>query len=836
MITIYAEKFDVGVKIAAALGGFDFNGTRVTMNNVEKLKTSLDKEVKRKGVIYINYESENYAVTWGQGHMCGLKQAKDYDEKYTNWKNLPLPFFPTTYEIKIREEIDRTTRRPTGNDDPWTSRQLSMVKALFEKSDSIINATDDDREGETIFAYVYEYLGVNKPYRRVVLDSQTEEGFREAFRHLKPSSAVKPIEDAGRGRGIADWMVGANLTTIMSLKYGGYGSDSVISLGRVQTPVLNLLVERELAIRNFKSHPFWYVTSEFTNDRGETYSAKHELSQIEDKKEADALFAKVNGKPGIITDFTKDRTTKEVPLLYNLTNLSQAANKAYGYTAQETLNIAQQLYEKGYTTYPRTPSTCLTDDMQPTVNEVLNMLKDYNSDYNTWISAVDEKDRNFTKRHFNTAKVDSHYAIIPTKVKPTSMNVDQKNLYDLIAKSLIRIIYKPAIGEKTKIITTVEGEIFKSSGTVMVDAQWLVVGDNTSDDNLLPAVTMGEQVSGEYTQKEGKTNPPSRFTDDTLLTAMKTAGKQLKDEELKAIMESECDGGIGTEATRAGIIETVIQRRYAERTGGKKAKQIVPTEKGMKVIELLPLHEIKSAELTADWEMRLNKIAKEEDTLEDFVKDMEVITSKWVEEIKSATVEATLGTSKDDSMLPVMCPKCGKPMRKLSWGWACSGYAKDNPEACKFAVGYNLGGAKITDKDIDDIITKKRSKFINGFKKKDSNETYGAFVILDENNNLSRSWDTGIVCPKCGKGHMMVKKGNWGCSDWKTGCNFTVWDKTFGKTLSDKDKTDLITKKKTKEIKGFVSKAGKEYPGYLTLDDQCNIKMNFIENKNSQKK
>ena len=831
MITIYAEKFDVGVKIAAALGGFDYNGTMVTMNNVEKLKTNLEKDVKRKGVIYINYEGKNYAVTWGQGHMCSLKQAKDYDETYKNWKNMPIPFFPTNYEIKIREEIDRTTRKPTGNDDPWTSRQLSLVKSLFEKSEYIINATDDDREGEVIFAYVYEYLDVDVPYKRVVLDSQTEEGFRKAFRNLKDSSEVKPIENAGRGRSQADWLVGANLTAAMSLKYGGSGSDAVISLGRVQTPVLNILVTRELEILNFKSHPFWYVTATFKTSKGEEYSAKHEIAQIEDKAKAQELFNKVNGKQGTVADFTKEKTSKEVPLLYNLTNLSQAANKAYGYTAQETLNLAQQLYEKGYTTYPRTPSTCLTDDMKDTVDEVLDMLRTYNDDYKTWIDAVPKAERNYTKRHFNTKKVDSHYAIIPTKVKPENMTADQKNLYDLIAKSVIRIIYKSAIGEKTEITTVVEDEKFKSSGTIMVDPQWLVVGDSSSKDNLLPNLSIGEKVDGSYEFKEGKTNPPQRYNDDTLLTAMKTAGKKLEDEELKAIMESECDGGIGTEATRAGIIETVIQRKYAERKGNGKTKQIVPTEKGMKVIELLPLKEIKSAELTADWEMRLNKIAKSEDSLKSFISDMEEITSKWVDEIKNAKIEATLGAPADN-MLPVNCPKCGKPMKKLSWGWACSGYSKDDPSACKFAVGYNLGGAKITDKDIDDIITKGRSKYINGFKKKDSNETYGAFVVLDENKNLTRSWDTGLTCPVCGNGHVMVKKGNWGCSEWQSGCKFTLWDTQFGKTISDKDKTDLITKKKTKEIKGFVSKAkGTTYDGFLTLNDDGTVKMNFAEKK-----
>lgn len=826
MVTIYAEKFDVGVKIAAALGGFDYEGTRVTMNNVEKLKQKLDKDVKKKGAIYIEYQGTKYAVTWGQGHLCSLKQAKDYNPEYAQWKKMPMPFFPQSYEIKIREGYDYKTKKPTGANDAWAEWQLNIVKSLFEKSEYIINATDDDREGELIFAYVYELLGVNKPYKRVILDSQTEEGFRYAFAHLKNSDEVRPIENAGRGRSVADWIVGANLTALMSLKYGGGGADSLISIGRVQTPVLNILVERELAIRNFKSHPFWYVSANFTTENGDTYTGKHEIAQIEDKSKADELLAKVMGKPGVITDYVKEKATKEVPLLYNLTNLSQAANKAYGFTAAQTLEIAQWLYEHGYTTYPRTPSTCLTDDMQTTVDEVLDMLCTYDPQYKNWIEAVPKSQRNYTKRHFNTKKVESHYAIIPTKVKPEGLNDNQKKLYDLIAKSLIRIIYKPAVLEKTKVVTTVEGENFKSSGTVIVEEQWLVVDSGKKDDDILPILTKGQNVSGNYELKEGKTNPPQRFTDDTLLTAMKTAGKQLDDEELKAIMESERDGGIGTEATRAGIIETVIARKYAERSG----KQIIPTEKGMKLIEILPLSEIKSAEITAKWETRLKAISERTDTLDSFIHDIQEQTAQWVKQIQSLEVTQTLSQQKNDNDTGVACPVCGKPMKKYSWGWACSGYQKDNPDACKFAISYKIGGSSsIKDSDIDDLITKKKTKFIPDFKTKDGKE-YGAFLILTDENKIDRTWDTGYECPICHNHQVTagLAKGQviWSCSGWKDGCSFTIWPKIAGKTISDSDKIALLTKGKTKVIKGFTGSKGK-FDAALKVGDDGKITFDF---------
>lgn len=825
MVTIYAEKFDVGVKIAATLGGFDYEGTLVTMKNVEKLKTKLEKDVKRKGVIYIKYEGEQYAVTWGQGHMCGLMQARDYDPEYRSWSKMPMPFFPEEYKIKIREGRD-------GGPDPWTSRQLGLIKALFEKSDSIINATDDDREGECIFAYVYEIIGVHKPYRRMIMDSQTEEGFLHSFHNLKPSSAVRPIEMAGRGRAIADWMVGANLTAIMSMKYGGYGADSLVSVGRVQTPVLNILVERERAIRNFKSEPFWYIVAEFTTSEGETYTARHTETQIKDKPKAEELFDKVNGKQGTITEYEKSPAKKEVPLLYNLTTLSMEANKQYGITAADTLATLQELYMAGLVTYPRSSSQHLTDDMRPVADEVLDMLAGYSDDYNKWIKPV--TDRNYTKRHFDTSKVESHYAIIPTKVKPGKLTQRQEQIYDLVAQSLIRIIYKPAVLEKTKIVTEVEGEQFKSSGTVVKDPQWLSVGGMKDSEDLLPALTQGETVDGEYQIKEGKTEPPKRYTDSSLLLAMVAAGKNIEDDELKKVMlENTQDGGIGTESTRAKIIDTVVARGYAERVGNKKVQHIVPTEKGMKVIEILPLTDLKSAELTAKWEKRLHMIEKGEDTFEAFIMDMQEMTLKWVREIQESEVTEKIGASQDDNTLPVNCPNCGKPMKKLSWGWACSGYKKDDPSSCRFAIGYDVRGAKLSDSDIDSIITKKRSRYIDGFKKKDSNETYGAFIILDDNNKLSMTWETGIQCPKCGKPITVNKKG-WGCSGWREGCPVTVWNEVAGKKLRDSDKIALLTKGETKEIKGLTKRDGSKFDAALIFDEQYKIKYKFSNNKKNK--
>lgn len=719
-ITIYAEKFDVAGKIAASLSGFSFEGKLIDLLGFEKYKQDITKKIKPKGYIECSYEGNTLYVTWGQGHMCTLKSAKDYDEEYKFWSNLPSPFFPN-YAIKIREGYDFKTKKPTGIADPWTKKQLGIVKELFKKSDYIINATDFDREGDLIFAYVYEYLGVKKPYKRMKMDSQTKEGLQKAYHHLLPSSDALPKELAGRGRSLADWIVGINLSVRASLKFRDSG---VLSVGRVQTPTLNILVEREKAITSFVSKPFWTVVAEFEKG-GETFKGEHEGGRFFEKEKAEEILEKIDGRQGVVEHFEKRPEKKNVPFLYNLTSLSMDANRKYGYTAAEVLNIAQSLYDKGYLTYPRTSSQHLTEDMTGTVDLVLENLASYSKEYYSYIAPVAK--RNYTKQHFDTKKVESHYAIIPTEVPPKSMNEDQQKIYDLVAKSLIRIIYEAAKLERTEIITDVAGEKFKSSGVVIVDPQWLVVGDQEKEDEVLPSLSKGDILNGEYALSEGKTTPPSRFTDDTLLSSMRTAGKSLDDEELKKVMMETGDGGIGTEATRAGIIETVITRGYAKRKG----KQIIPTEKGISLIELLPVDDVKSAELTALWEKRLREIEFGREELKDFVSDIEKATSSWCQEIDSLSGASSSlgGSSHSSSEITTTCPVCGKPVRKLKWGLSCSGYSD---KSCFAAIGFEFAGTKISEKDILDIFAKGSSKKVFKLKKKDGGTFYAKLYFDKE--------------------------------------------------------------------------------------------------------
>lgn len=614
MITIVAEKPDVGNKIAAALDHIELEGGKVVeFKNLKANEKAVKAQQNKDGYFKITWQGQECCVTWAYGHLCELKQAADYNSQYKYWSRMPLPFIPEEYEIKLKSNPDRSWEKKL-------HKQAELVKDLMNKSDLVINATDCDREGEVIFAYIYQYAGCTRPVKRACFSSQTKEGLIEGFTTaLKDGAEMKATETAGRMRGIADWVVGANITAAITLKSYGKG---VISVGRVQTPTLAMIVDREKAIRNFKSEPYWTIEGTFTAKSGETFKAKHSKEKIADKGEAESIFEKVNGKPGTVTDIRKKAQKKEAPFLYSLSALQMDANSKYGYTLAKTLEVAQKLYDNGYTTYPRTDSQFLTEDMQDTVRTVLGRL----SEVGRYRDLIEGREMKFDVPHyFNDKKVESHFAIIPTGVIPKSLSSQfEINIYDLICRSVIRMLYGPATVENTKVTIDVAGETFGAKGSVIKDPGWMAVGD-ASKEEFLPLMNEGDVLEGTYELQEKKTEPPKRYSDKTLLAAMLTAGKDLEDEELKKLMADPAVGGIGTEATRAGIIETLINRGYIER----KKKSIWATDKGIELIDMLPVAELKGAELTAKWEQRLRNIERGSEDPLVFRRDFEETVKQW---------------------------------------------------------------------------------------------------------------------------------------------------------------------------------------------------------------
>lgn len=708
MMVIFAEKDSVGKKIAAALGGIYLkdSGKIVSFGELPKYKKLVDEQGNKDGCFKVKFKGEDCYVTWVWGHMCGLKQAKDYNPEYKYWSKMPVPFFPKKYELKVTDEKH--------------SRQLKIIKSLFEKCDWIINATDADREGEVIFAYVYQYLNCKKPFKRVLFSELTKSGIPIAFDSLVDSSERKNIENAGRARAMADWVVGANLTARLTLHNH---STQPLSVGRVQTATLNLLVQRELSIRDFKPSEYFTLDGVFTTSKGEKYKGVHKLKKFDKKEDAEKIFDKINGKKGEITVLKKEKKNVPVPELLNQAALQMKCNEKFGLKMIDTLDIAQYLYSEGYTTYPRTSSRYLGEDMKEQVNGIFDKLE-ATSKYEGYIKG---KPRPFfMKRFFDNTKVGSHCAIIPTGETPKGLTELQQKVYDVICRSFIQMIYPEAVVENTNMVTTVEDEEYISTGKIIAYKGWMEVSGVPKVDTL-PDVSLHEIVDPEFKIESKWTKPPQRYTDKTLLAAMLSAGKTITNKELRDILSDPKDGGIGTEATRASIVETIIQRGYAERDG----KSFVATEKGIDLIQKLPVDDLKSAEITAEWEKRLREIADGKEDLKTFMIDIYRSVTKWCKEIDSSPVISTSVLSGTSSSLEIKCPICGQPLKKMKWGWGCSGYKT----GCKFSVSQVIAKKKLTDLQVKKLVNEGKTSSIAGFVSK-AGKKFSAKLYLDENQKV----------------------------------------------------------------------------------------------------
>lgn len=706
MIVIVAEKPDVGSKIAAALDKIVLDtGKTISFSGLEANEKAIKSQQNKHGFLKIQFMGQECYITWGRGHLCELKGIRDYNSSYTSWEKIPLPYVPETYSIQLRKGSNAKATE-------LIEKQFNIVKELMNKATLVINATDFDREGEVIFSYIYELAECRTPVKRACFSSQTQEGICDAFDRLRDGREFANVDAAGRMRGIADWLVGVNLTIAMSLKNPGQG---VTSIGRVQTPTLAIVVKRELEIRDFNPTPYWSIGAVF-HAGADKYKAKHRTEKITDHKEAMAIMSKINVKPGKVIDVSKKIVTKEPPHLYSLSALQMDANSKLGLTLKQTLEVVQKLYDKGYTTYPRTNSRYLTEDMEPTVNKVLDRL----TSIPEYAALIGGRARKYNRDHyFDNSKVESHFAIIPTDNIPKGLTGVDAKVYDLICRSVIKMLYGSAKLEQTKIVTAVEGEEFMTSGNVVVDPGWMIVGDSTKEE-ILPAVNIGDVLTGTYTLTEKKTKPPARYNDKDLLAAMLTAGKTIDDAELRKLLSNPKTGGIGTEATRAAIVEKLEERNYIRRD----SKAIVATDKGISLIQNLPLEAVKSAEMTAKWEKRLSDIAHGSENPDDFRNDIEKVLGEWISEI-SAKVTAAKPSTGSSNLLGVDCPVCGKPMTINRWGYGCSGWR----DGCKFAVG-TICQKKITENQARILVRNGKTPLIKGFIAK-SGRKFDAYLKLD---------------------------------------------------------------------------------------------------------
>jgi DNA topoisomerase III len=630
---------------------------------------------------------EGYVITWAVGHLVGLAEPDAYDPKLKKWRFADLPIVPD--EFKLVPNDDRA------------AKQLKAIHRLMarEDVDGVINACDAGREGELIFAYVYDTAKVKKPVQRLWLSSMTRKAIEDAFGRLRPGEEMESLEAAARSRSEADWIVGMNATRAASIRLRA-AFDGAVSLGRVQTPTLALVARREEEIRAFKPEPYWLVEAKFEAvDPGRPgaaggaggaspptriYSGRYMGGKRLPEEDAAKVVAACKGNDGTITKLEKKKETERAQLLYDLTSLQRHANTLHGFSARRTLAAAQKLYEEHKAlTYPRTNSRFLTGDMVAEIRPIAELVG-HNPTYRKASEYVRSLGELPLGRVVNDAKVEDHHAIIPTKSEHdlSKMGADELKVYDLVTKRFLAVFHPDAEFERTRVETTVEQNVFRTSGRVLVVAGWRSVygeevdGDGKKDDDsggdqLLPKLEQGETVATlEVESLRKETQPPRRFTEASLLAAMETAGKEIEDAELREAMK---DSGIGTPATRASIIERLITVGYIEREG----RALHATEKGVQVIRLLGEHALTSAGLTGDWEHRLGLIEKGEDSRPAFMRDIAKFIGDTVGELdklKGVKIErANLGP----------CPVCGKDVVENRKGYSC--WSREDP-GCGFVI------------------------------------------------------------------------------------------------------------------------------------------------------
>lgn len=611
-------------------------------------------------------EGNGLVVTWCVGHLVEALNPEGYDPAWKPWRWDRLPIFPEAFRYAPIAQ---------------TRDQFEVVARLLNREDitEVVNATDAGREGELIFDLVYRLAGCTKPVQRFWTSSLTPEAVREAYGAMKPGEAYTGLRDAARSRQEADWLVGINATRAQTLRMRRAGpEEGVWSVGRVQTPTLALLVRRELEIRNFRPQPFWTLRARFAHPDG-TYEGRwfkeadgQTIERFATEEEARALAARLAGKPGKIRSATGRTEKKKPELLYDLTTLQKEANKRFGFTAEGTLALAQALYEKQLISYPRTSSRHLTEaDAAKAPHWIKALAQGQLAELQPFLDDLRKRwPVKLDKRFVNDKEVEDHAALVPTEKPARGLAGDELRIYELIARRFLAAYFPDRVEAKTTIITEVDGETFKTTGTVVKEEGWSAVdpphrkkkaekvadpaeAEEDADEDAeggLPAVKKGEAVEvASLHPKEGKTTPPKRMSEGDLLAAMQGAGRELDDEALRGAMK---DCGLGTPATRANMIETLIKRAYIER----KRNVLLPTDKGIRLIEGLPSEALRSAELTGSWEARLERMRRGEESREGFMADIRGFVTGIITELQDAPVPQVHGGP---------CPKCGQPMRIL---------------------------------------------------------------------------------------------------------------------------------------------------------------------------
>ena len=664
-------------------------------------------------------EGKGFQVTWTFGHLCTLKEPNDYTENWKHWSLSALPMIPPRFGIKLI-------------DDDGIKRQFSVIERLMQAADCIVNCGDAGQEGELIQRWVMQKAQAKCPVKRLWISSMTDEAIREGFNSLKDQSEYQPLYVAGLSRAIGDWLLGMNATRLYTLKYGQ--NRQVLSIGRVQTPTLALIVNRQKEIDSFEPEPYWVLSTIY---RDTLFTATK--GKFTTKEEGEQAFATIADKPFEVTSVSKKNGNEAPPRLFDLTSLQVECNRKFSYSAETTLNLIQSLYERKLTTYPRVDTQFLSDDIYPKCAGILTGMRGYEQ----YIQPLAGKKLPKSKRVFDTSKVTDHHAIIPTGVPASALSDMERNVYDLIARRFIAVFYPDCKFSTTTVLGKVEDVEFKVSGKEILEPGWRTIyaqqqtstpqpinpqpssddDDKRDEERTLPTFVKGESGPHTPTLTEKWTTPPKYYTEATLLRAMETAGKFVDDETLRAALK---ENGIGRPSSRAGIIETLFKRHYIRR----ERKNLIATATGIELIDIIHEELLKSCELTGIWEKKLRDIEHKKYEAADFINELKQQVTEIVYDVLRDNSNRRVTITTDEDLKKAKKKKTAAPKKAAAKSAATSSTASTKNAAASPQPATSEPSA-------DDSII-------------------------------------GTTCPVCGKGTIIKGKTAYGCSNWKNGCTYRV--------------------------------------------------------------
>ena len=665
-------------------------------------------------------EGNGFQVTWTFGHLCTLKEPNDYTENWKHWSLSALPMIPPRFGIKLI-------------DDDGIKRQFSVIERLMQAADCIVNCGDAGQEGELIQRWVMQKAQAKCPVKRLWISSMTDEAIREGFNSLKDQSEYQPLYVAGLSRAIGDWLLGMNATRLYTLKYGQ--NRQVLSIGRVQTPTLALIVNRQKEIDSFEPEPYWVLSTIY---RDTLFTATK--GKFTTKEEGEQAFATIADKPFEVTNVSKKNGNEAPPRLFDLTSLQVECNRKFSYSAEMTLNLIQSLYERKLTTYPRVDTQFLSDDIYPKCAGILTGMRGYEQ----YIQPLAGKKLPKSKRVFDTSKVTDHHAIIPTGVPASALSDMERNVYDLIARRFIAVFYPDCKFSTTTVLGKVEDVEFKVSGKEILEPGWRTIyaqqktttpqpnnpqpsssedDDKRDEERTLPTFVKGESGPHTPTLTEKWTTPPKYYTEATLLRAMETAGKFVDDETLRAALK---ENGIGRPSSRAGIIETLFKRHYIRR----ERKNLIATATGIELIDIIHEELLKSCELTGIWEKKLRDIEHKKYEAADFINELKQQVTEIVYDVLRDNSNRRVTITTDEDLKKAKKKKTAAPKKVAAKSAATSSTASTKNAAASPQPATSEPSA-------DDSII-------------------------------------GTTCPVCGKGTIIKGKTAYGCSNWKNGCTYRV--------------------------------------------------------------